>query len=74
MFVDRDPKGPRNDQSYSGTTEAGVAIYEVHNAANECVRGTLRRQREAKKYSCWGVVGQEADEPEGEERPLGRQN
>ncbi len=42
VFVDRDPKCPRNNQSNAGAAEAGIATFEFHYGPNECVRGTLR--------------------------------
>jgi len=42
VFVSRDPKGPSYDQGNSWAAEAGIAAFEFHNGANECVRGPLR--------------------------------
>ena len=42
VFIERDPKGPRNDQGHSGAAEAGIAAFEFHNGPNECVRRTFR--------------------------------
>jgi hypothetical protein len=35
VFVDRDPKGLRNDQGNARAAEAGIAAFECHNGANE---------------------------------------
>ncbi len=41
IFVDRDPKGPRNNQGHSWAAEAGIVALEFHNGTNEFFRRSL---------------------------------
>ena len=41
VFVDRDPKGRRDDQGDPWATETGIAPFEFDNGPDECFRRTL---------------------------------